>query len=120
VIDLKFTQQLLLDWGARCFGARHMQNRYKRALRAYEEVTELMQAVDVPQDKLVDVIRMVYAKKKGAPEEEIGHALGSLLMFCDNIHVDPEFALETTTLIALARDPVKMAERNAEKDALGL
>lgn len=119
-MDLKFAQQLLLDWGARCFGLRHMQNRYKRALRFYEEATELMQAVEVPEEKLIEVIKMVYAKRKGDAPTEAGHTFGSLLIFLDNVGVDPEHTLQSTILIALNRDPVEMARRNAEKDALGL
>jgi hypothetical protein len=61
---MRVLARIAYDWGCRCFGVLHMQDRKVRALGLVEEAIELAQAVDVPQEQIEACAKIVYERKR--------------------------------------------------------
>jgi hypothetical protein len=106
-------------WGIRCFGSKHMSNKYIRALRTAEEVIELCQACEVDGMQLHRLIDYVYAKEPGKIAQEIGGVLVTSAVFCSTMGLEPDFVLATEVRRVLEKSPEYFAERNRLKEQAG-
>ena len=117
---IKALTQIAVEWGCRCFGAAHMNNRGIRALRFGEEAIELMQACGVSEEKAAELVRVVYSRPAGMPHQEVGGSMVTLAVLCRTIGIDLEDAFQIEILRCLSKDPAHFAARNKEKIDLGL
>jgi hypothetical protein len=117
---MPFIDKLIYDWGVRCFGAAHMQNRGVRGLRFFEEAIELCQAIGLSKDQLHKAVDIVYSRPKGDWKQEIGGCRVTLTALCEaaDLSCDDLYLVEVQR--CLAKDPAHFTKRNAEKIALGL
>lgn len=111
---------ILWDWGIRCFGRDHMQDKRIRSIRVLEEAAELCQSFNVSQDIAAKVIQTVYSRPVGEPVREIGGVLVTIYSLCQSVHVDPEDIFVQELRRVLAKPPEHFTKRNQEKLDLGL
>jgi NTP pyrophosphatase (non-canonical NTP hydrolase) len=111
--------RIVVDWGVRAF-ARTCANYRVRALRLAEEVVEMAQALDVPEEQLADLVRVVYARPRGEAFQEVGGVQVRLVVLCAALGIDPDEALEAEVRRVLSKSPEHFAERNKQKIDLGL
>jgi len=114
-------KDISVDWGYRCFGKEHMENRVIRALRFAEEAIELAQACGVAEEKINDLTKAVYSKPSGDPFQEIGGVMVTLAVLTNSLGYDDiEFAFEAEVRRCISKDPEYFKERNQAKLDLGL
>lgn len=112
--------QLALDWAIRCFGSEHVYDGPTRSLRIGEEAVELMQAYEVPKEKALQLVEMVYARPIGSVTQEIGGILMTVAVLCAARGVDPKYMFLHELRRVLAKDTAHFAKRNQEKIDLGM
>lgn len=112
--------ELALDWAIRCFGRDHVYDQGTRTLRIAEEAVELIQAADIPKEKALQLVEMVYARPKGHVTQEIGGVLMTTTVLCAAHGVDPKFMFLNELRRVLAKDTAHFAKRNQEKIDLGM
>lgn len=117
---LSTLQGIAHDWGVRCFGQDHMDNKAIRALRFAEEAIELVQVCEVPEEKMRELVRIVYSRPVGTPIQEVGGCMVTLSVLVHVLQIDLEWAFETEICRCLKKTPAEFAARNAEKIGLGL
>ncbi|MGH7487099.1 MAG: hypothetical protein ACREMY_16070, partial [bacterium] len=66
-------QRAVYEWVRTTFGLAN-QDAHERVLRFFEEAVELAQAEGVTDEELARIVRHVFAKTPGAPEQEAGGA----------------------------------------------
>jgi hypothetical protein len=119
-LTMRFISQVIYDWGCRCFGIEHMQNRQVRAVRLLEEAIELCQAVSVSENQVVQVVDVVYRRPPGSERQELGGVLLTAHALAVARGWDPEHVLEDEVHRCLSKPPEHFAARNQEKLDLGL
>lgn len=90
----------------------------ERIARLLEEVIELAQAEDFPEEAIAPIVDVVYRKDKGVPEKEVGDIGLTLLAYCAcrGISADALEAREWERVAAI--DPEHFRKRhNAKADA---
>lgn len=112
--------QIAVEWGLRCFGVEHMRDKKVRAIRFAEEAIETAQAYGVPQDKVAELVRIVYSRPEGTPIQEIGGSMVTLAVLCHTSGIDLKRAFLLEVLRVLEKSPEHFAKRNQEKIDLGL
>ena len=117
---IKVLTKIAWEWGCRCFGEDHMTTRGVRALRFIEETIELAQACGVPEDRVAEVVRVVYSRPSGDVLQEIGGSMVTLSVLAHILGYDIETAFDIEVRRCLAKDPAHFAKRNKEKIDLGL
>lgn len=117
---IKTLTQIAWEWGCRCFGSNHMSNCGIRALRFAEEAMELAQACGVPEEKALEVVRVIYSRPAGTVLQEIGGSMVTLSVLSRTLGYDIEHAFDVEVRRCLTKDPAHFAERNKQKLDLGL
>lgn len=117
---IKALTLIAVEWGLRCFGAAHMNDKRVRALRFAEEAIELAQACGVPHDKAAELVRVVYSRPAGLDLQEVGGSMVTLTVLCHALGIDLEEAFQIEVRRCLSKDPAHFAKRNQEKLDLGL
>lgn len=82
------------DWIVKMFGPSSLADRKERISRLLEEVFELAQAEDYPREYVARILRHVYDKPKGNPEQEIGGVGVTLLAYAQAVGLDADQAEE--------------------------
>ena len=70
------------DWLTECFGAHGLHDVPHRNRRFLEEAGELVQASGMPEDEAQSVIRYVYSRLPGQPNQEVGGVMMTLAAHC--------------------------------------
>lgn len=117
---MRFITRVIYEWGQRAFGPTHMHDRRIRALRLLEEAVELAQACEVPQQKVDDLVFVVYSRPPGGVRQEVGGVLVTIHAFCAGQGINLDQAMEDEVCRVLAKSPEHFAKRNQEKIDLGL
>jgi NTP pyrophosphatase (non-canonical NTP hydrolase) len=112
--------EIAWDWGTRCFGVVHMDYVPIRALRMIEESIELAQACGVDQEQLHKLVDIVYSRKSGNVNQEVGGAYLTLRMLCRTLRLDIEGEYLREIRRCLSKDPADFTARNEDKIQLGL
>lgn len=112
--------RIVFEWGLRAFGSDHMHNKRMRALRLLEEAVELVQACEVPQEKALELILIIYKRPIGDVAQELGGIAVTLSVFCTGQGLDVDEIFENEVCRVLAKSPEHFAARNEEKIAMGL
>lgn len=112
--------RLAFEWAVRSFGIEHVQNRKLRALRLLEEAVELAQAFEVPKDKIMNLVEVVYQRPPGDPAQELGGVMVTTAVLAGTYGSNPEFFFEEELARVLAKPPEHFAQRNQEKLDLGM
>lgn len=117
---LRFAQNIVFEWGARCFGMPHMRDKRARSIRLLEEAIEVCQCNDVPVDQVKLCADIVYGRPVGQPFKELGGVGVTWLAACSAYGFAPETVLEREVERILGLSAEHFAARNAEKMAAGL
>ena len=117
---MKIWQKLTMRWQRLIFGDLVL-SPHVRILRLVEETFELAQAENVPEEQLLQVLRQVYDKKIGQPEQELGGVLICLAIYAETKGYDLEerFWAEFERIM----DPAimdRVRSRNLGGDKIGL
>ena len=112
--------KIALDWAIRSFGEDHVTNLPIRALRLAEEAVELAQALDVPKEKLLELIEIVYSRPKGNLDQEMGGVMMTATVLSAVRGRDPDYFFACELMRVLAKPTEHFAKRNQEKLDLGL
>ena len=80
-------------WGLKALGIETIMSPKERGLRHAEEAIELAQALGVTKTKMTALVKQVYDKAPGDPEQEVAGSLFTLYVACDVLKIDPEVAL---------------------------
>ena len=119
-MSLKVLTEIAYDWGCRCFGVEHMNNKPIRALRFAEEAVELAQACGVPRKTMLECVHVVYERAPGNALQETGGSMVTLAILARLMHIDLEAAFEYEVRRCLSKAPEHFAQRNQDKIELGL
>jgi len=114
------TQAIAFDWAIRSFGADHVFNTPLRALRLAEEAVELAQACKVPEEKMQELVKIVYSRPTGMVHQEVGGVMMTLNVLCAALNIDPDEAFVKELRRVLSKSPEHFAKRNADKMRVGL
>jgi hypothetical protein len=109
------TQKVVVDWGVRCFGQAHMDDRVIRAARFLEEAVELAQACGLAKDHALRALEHVYSRPAGEVEQEIGGVSVTLLALCGAFGLSADDCETKEIARCLSLPPEKFAERNRAK-----
>lgn len=118
---MKIYTRIAVEWATRCFGREHVYHAPIRALRLAEEAVEVAQAYQIPKEKMLDLVEIVYSRPRGSPDQELGgvaltaSVLGAITMGRD---LDDFLAVELLRVLDKPAD--HFARRNQEKLDLGL
>jgi|ERR1700685_428 len=113
-------QRIAVEWGIRCFGREHVQDRGVRALRFAEEAVELAQACHVTEDKMRELVKVVYSRPRGDTWQEFGGCMVTLSVLGHALNHGLEEAFADEVSRCLSKTPEHFAARNKEKLELGL
>ncbi len=117
---MKTIANIAMDWAKRSFGEEQMTNGALRSLRCAEEAVELAQSWEVPRDMMHLLIDEVYDKKPGDPVQELGGVALTATLMAGVYGLDLDAFLEKELRRVLAKSPEHFAQRNADKEAMGL
>lgn len=112
---LNARQQTVIEWGERCFGADHMQDKIVRAARFFEEAAELVQSIGLPRDHALRAFYHVYSRCAGDPAQEAGGVANTLMALCGALDLSFDECQQAEIARCLAKDPKHFAERNEAK-----
>ena len=111
---------IALDWAIRCFGQSHVFDDKVRSLRIAEEAVELCQSMEVPKEKALALVEMVYSRPAGEPHQELGGVMMTVTVMCAAHGRDTDDILLTELRRVLEKSPDHFAKRNQEKIDLGM
>ena len=117
---MKPTTQIALDWACRSFGGDHVYNLPIRALRCAEEAVELAQAYNIPKEKMLDLVEIVYGRPPGKRDQELGGVAMTATVLAAACGFDLDTFFEIELRRVLAKPAEHFAQRNQDKIDLGL
>lgn len=112
-------QEVVLRWVQRTFGAELLAPQ-ERVARLLEEVVELAQAEDLPEERALALVRHVYSKPPGSPLQEVGGVGVTLLAYCGSkgISADTAERMELDRVLSLPAEHFR--RRQAAKANAGV
>jgi hypothetical protein len=103
-----------------CWGAAAYESVEERAMRLFEEAAEVMQALDVPREKLDRLLDVVGSRAKGEIKQELGGVCVTLLVLAQRLGASLD-AIELDEIERFLTLPTDYFRRKgAEKNALGV
>lgn len=119
--DLTALQRRVSYWVIKCFGMAMLEDKQERGLRLAEEAIELAQAVDVPRERLLKLVNVVYDKPKGDPVQELGGCLTTLCAMSSSLGENLYSAgdEEVTRIESLSTDYFQKRNAQKAKDGVG-
>lgn len=113
--ELHDQQMRMVAWGVCCFGAEHMSNPAIRGLRLVEEAIEFCQSVEVPHEQIQSLVKYVYARDKGVPNQELGGVGVTWLAAAHALGKSAGDLLEAEITRVEAKSPEHFTARNQAK-----
>jgi NTP pyrophosphatase (non-canonical NTP hydrolase) len=113
-------QILAVDWGYRCFGMDHIIDKRVRSLRCAEEAVELAQACEVDKETMLKLVEVVYSRPVGDPKQEIGGVLVTAAIMANVFEATAHDLMLKELRRVLDKNPKHFANRNHDKETLGL
>lgn len=108
-------QKMMLDWARDAFGDGIEVSPGVRLMRFIEEATELAQAHGLSEADVHKVVSYVFKRPPGAPAQEIGGVMVTLMAFCESAGYDLVAAEHREINRVLLKDPEHFRKRAAEK-----
>lgn len=112
---LSVLTQIAWEWGERCFGEKHMEDEEARGERMVEEAIEVCQCLGISRKTTHRIVDMVYDKKVGEINRELGGLVLTTAVLCQTLSTDIETVYINEILRVLAKEPAHFAKRNQEK-----
>jgi hypothetical protein len=106
-------QARVWPWMLACFGEEVSNDRMERGDRLLEEVLELLQSGDYPQERVAALVGYVWSRPVGEPAQEVGGVMVTLAAYCLAHSIDMHEAGETE----LARIWTKVEKIRAKQAA---
>lgn len=106
-------QSRVAPWMNTCFGPQISADKLERGDRFLEEVLELLQSGDYPQERIAALTSYTYGRAKGEPAQEVGGVMVTLAAYCLAHGLDMHEAAETE----LARVWTKVEKIRAKQAA---
>lgn len=116
----QFYQRIAFDWCKRTFGSRIASSVHERSLRVVEEAIELAQSEGVDEALLHKLVSNIMARPKGKPFQEVGGVAVTLLIYCEQQHLDLEWCMQEELQRILGKDPQAFRDRMAQKEREGV
>lgn len=82
-------------WVRLALGNESLMSKGERIMRFIEEATELAQAVDLPKDKLINLVEYVYNRPKGDVNQELAGVMFTLMALATSYGFDAIDVLDT-------------------------
>lgn len=120
ITPIKTMSLIAMDWAIRAFGPDQVHNPMHRAIRTVEEAVEMAQARGVPKMTMQRIVDVVYNREPGNFIQEVGGLMLTTGVMCAACDVDMENAFLIELQRVLDKPLAHFANRNAEKDRLGL
>lgn len=114
-VEREQRQQVVVEWGARCFGVEHMADKIVRAARFFEEAAELVQAVGLSRDHALRAFDHVYGRSAGEPWQEAGGVGVTLMALCNALGLSADDCEVKEIARCLSKSPESFAARNVAK-----
>lgn len=108
-------QAVVVEWGIRCFGKEHMDDRIVRAARFFEEAAELVQAVGLTREHALRAFNHVYERAPGSVDQEAGGVGVTLLALCDVLGLSADTCEIREINRCLSKPTESFAARNRAK-----
>lgn len=94
-----FLQKFQLDiqyWADTAFGKETSSDLFERKYRFLEEVLELVQTVELPdenaEEECIRLVRYVFSRPKGEPFQEAGGVMVTFALLCNSLKIDAQDA----------------------------
>lgn len=116
---IPYTQEWAADWARRNLGNEFWTTR-ERALRFFEEATELAVACGVGDTALNRTVRHVCSQEPGDEEKEIGDVCFTLDALSEVMGLDTSLARRLAYDKAASKDEQYWRERHQNKIELGM
>lgn len=71
-----------MPWMLECFGPVIPFDKLERGDRLLEEVLELLQSGDYPEERVAALTKYSYGRPKGEPHQEVGGVMITLAAYC--------------------------------------
>lgn len=81
-------QARVAQWCRLCFGKKILEDSIERGDRLLEEVFELLQSCDYPQERIRSLQDYTWARSKGQPDQELGGVMVTLAAFSAAFDLD--------------------------------
>lgn len=85
---MKTFQLRVLIWVCDCFGVEVAHHQQERCTRFAEESVELLQSLDFPKEKMLEIVDYVYSRDKGRDDQELGGVMVTLAALSSAISLD--------------------------------
>lgn len=116
-------QNRTFQWCVAAFGKSVADNKIERGARFLEEAVELAQAVGVPEETALKLVRHVYSRPVGEVTSELGGVGVTLLVLCELLGLSADTCEEmevNRVMRKLVDDPKHFAARLDAKAAAGV
>ncbi len=117
--DLDDRQKKIHEWCKAAFGVENATYLPQRALRLFEEATEMCQAAGAQPHQLFKYVNYVYSRPIGDVRQEVGGVFVTLLAMAQAAGFSADEALADEEKRIYSKPLEHFAKRNAEKDAAG-
>lgn len=87
-------QERVWAWMVKCFGSVIPGDKIERSDRLLEEVLELLQSNDYPENRVIAILSYTYGRPKGEPHQETGGVLVTLAAYCQAHGINMDMAAE--------------------------
>lgn len=81
-------QNRVEPWMLQCFGPEISADKLERGDRLLEEVLELLQSGDYPQERVAALVEYTWNRPKGEPTQEVGGVMVTLAAYCLALGID--------------------------------
>lgn len=115
-------QRAVFAWALETFGENRIRDTKERAFRLLEEVIELVQAEDVPMERVLELVGYIYSRKKGTVAEELGNVGVTLLVYAEAAEqsADAREAAEVARVTSIDKDTWAKRYRRKVVDGMTL
>lgn len=118
--DVDTHQALIAQWVEASWGRRVLMDRKERLDRLIEEIIELAQAEDYPEDRIAAITNYVYRRPAGEVKQEVGGVYVTFMGYGHAAGVDVHACGRTEIARVLTIDREKLRAKHAAKVAQGI
>lgn len=108
-------QPRIVEWATSCFGTEQMSDPKVRALRLLEESIEFAQAVGVEIGRGESLLKYVYTREPGKPDQELGGVGVTWMAAAQSVGVLAEDCLDAEMARVFAKPRDHFTKRNQVK-----
>ena len=104
----------VVDWMMRCFVRKDSMSPLQRSFRFTEEAIELAQAMGTTKEEVQQLVEYVYGRPPGAPSQEIGGVMVTLMGVAASMDLDVEMCADAE-LSRCERNIARIRQKDLDK-----